>query len=187
MTTAHIMIIHVPDLDKDPRNARRVIEQNFRAIAELVNIAVSNGSLIGPGTITLAMLADDAKTLVGDVNGFINANVLNPDLKVLQGDVVGAIGTVGEGGSTTVEKIQNVPIPAPGAANDLQFIQYNDTTGEFQYAAASGGSGTGIIDRERDTDLTLNDTECFVSVEYLRFTGSAALILSGDAVLRIIN
>lgn len=187
MATARIMMILIPDLDKDPRAAKRTIEQNFRQIVEVVNNAVNNGALIGPETVTLAMLAVDAKTLVGDVNGLINANALKPAIKTLEGDVTGAIGTAAEGGATSVVRLRGKDLPVPGPANDGQVLGWDDTAQDFVFIAASGGSSDGRVNRIKDTDYTLEDGESLVVAEYLQMTGASILRLNGDAALRIIG
>lgn len=87
----------------------RVINQNFRSIVDFINRAVDGGSLIADGSVTLAMLATDAKTLAGDVTGLTTA--------------------------TTVEKIRNVTIPAPAAGDDTKCVVYNHGGVAFAYAA----------------------------------------------------
>ena len=88
-----------PSLDPEFSQAIRVTNQNFRALSDYLNRAVSGGALVAAGSITLAMLAADAKTLVGDVTGIINAN--------------------------TVGKIKNIPVTSPVAGDDGEFLRYN--------------------------------------------------------------
>lgn len=87
----------------------RVINQNFRSVVDFINRAIAAGSLVADGSITLAMLATEAKTLVGDVTGLITA--------------------------TTVEKIRGKTIAAPVAGDDGKAVCYNHGGSSFVYTA----------------------------------------------------
>lgn len=54
----------------------------------------------------------------------------------------------GTTGSATVIKIQNKPIPSPGASENLKVIQYNDSSGQFQYATLSAGSSLTVQEQD---------------------------------------
>ena len=53
------------------------------------------------------------------------------------GTFTGDVTTPGASYATTVARIQGKPIPAPVAGDDLKLVQYNNTSGQFQYATAS--------------------------------------------------
>ena len=62
-------------------------------------------------------------------------------------------------GSLTVTKLQGKTVPAPVAGDDLKLLQYNHTTGQFQYTAGGGGAdnwGSQVV--QRDGTLTGDGT-----------------------------
>lgn len=104
----------------------RVVNQNFRQIRDLIERAVLNGTLIADGTIVSSMLATATRTLVGDVTGLI--------------------GSAADGGATTVERLRNKTLTAPGASDDAKAIVYDH-----------GGSSFGYADVLRDVLTTRGD------------------------------
>ena len=88
----------------------RVVNQNFAKIRDTIERNIITGGLIADGTITLAMLSTEAKTLVGDVTGLISA--------------------------TTVEKIRGKTVDAPGAGQDALLLAYNHANSDFDWVDA---------------------------------------------------
>lgn len=107
---ARFTVIPVPDLKRDLIGARRVIDQNFQAIRDLLNRAIMDGTIVATGSITEDHLTTAAKTLVGDVTG-----------------------TVGSTGSTTVTKIRGKTVDAPVAGNDAKLLAYNHANSDFDW------------------------------------------------------
>lgn len=67
--TVKLNIIPVPDLEKDLRYGRRVIDQNFSRLRDVLMRAIADGDLVADGSITLAMLAAEVLANSGDVSG----------------------------------------------------------------------------------------------------------------------
>lgn len=103
-------VIPVPDMKRDLIGARRVIDQNFHAINDLLNRAIKDGTILADGTVTETHLSTDAKTLTGDVTG-----------------------TVGSLGSTSVVKIRNKSVDAPGAGDNAKLLAYNHSNSDFDW------------------------------------------------------
>ncbi|MCC7276612.1 MAG: hypothetical protein IT561_28375 [Alphaproteobacteria bacterium] len=95
----------------------RIINENFRRLNALLARAILSGDLVALGSITEAMLAAATKQLVGDVTG-----------------------TIGAGGSTTVEKLRGKALPGPVAGDDGAAIVYDHASGAFAYQAPGGAS-----------------------------------------------
>ncbi len=89
----------------------RVSQRNFQKLERLLVRAIQDGGLVGPGTITLAMLTAAAKTLSGDVTG-----------------------TIGNTGATVVERLRGTNLPAPVAGDDGKAVTYDHGTTAFIYA-----------------------------------------------------
>lgn len=108
-TTARISAVPVPDFDRDVVQARRVIDQNFSRIADVLNRAIAAGSLILPGGITIGMLASSVKTFAGDLSGTLPTGV-----------VVG---------------MQSKTLAAPAAGDDGKAITYNHGGSAWAYTS----------------------------------------------------
>jgi hypothetical protein len=93
---------------------------------------------------------EDEKMLVYDNDTLAFKYVAQTTSVTMGGDLSGL------SGNATVIKIQNKSIPSPGAGEDLKFVQYNDSTGQFQYATSSTGSVA------MGGDVTGNSATCTV-------------------------
>lgn len=110
VATTRLAIVPVPDMERDLRQARRVIEQNFRSISETINAAISSGALIGPGSVTIDMLAAAVTAFSGDLTGTLPA-----------GTVVG---------------LRGKSLTAPSAGDNGKAITYNSGgSGSFGYTS----------------------------------------------------
>lgn len=108
MTTVRLQVIRVPDFKRDVSAARRVIDENFRSVADVINAAISRGSLIGPGSITVDLLHSSLSTFGGDLSGTLPT-----------GTVVG---------------LRSKTLTAPVAGDDGKVITYNHGGSSFGYA-----------------------------------------------------
>lgn len=110
--TALLSILRVPQAPqtRDLDSAIRVVNENFRSIADAMNRAIGAGTLVADGSITLAMLATATKTLVGDVTG-----------------------TIGSTGATVVEKIRGANVPDPAGGDNGKSLTYDSGTDAFTY------------------------------------------------------
>lgn len=120
-----------PGLD----NHTRIINENFRSIADRLARAIGAGDLVTAGSITLAMLAPGVADLVGDVTG-----------------------TIGSTGSTTVEKIRGKSIAAPAAGDDGKAITYNHAGGALAWTTLYSNPLTtrgDLLTRDASTQVRL--------------------------------
>lgn len=120
-----------PGLD----NHTRIINQNFRGLADLLARAIGAGDLVTSGSITLDMLAAGVTDLVGDVTG-----------------------TIGDTGSTAVEKIRGKAIAAPAAGDDGKAITYNHAGGALAWTTLYSNPLTtrgDLLTRDASTQVRL--------------------------------
>lgn len=85
-------------------------QRNFQKLDRILQRAIANGDLLVDGIVTEAMLAAGAKQLLGDVTG-----------------------TVGAGGSTTVERIRGKGVDAPVSGDDGKVLRYNHGNSDFDW------------------------------------------------------
>lgn len=97
--TIRLPVTIVPEPERGPggealeiSEAIRVINQNFRAVRDLIERGAIGGTLLAPGSVDEIHLSTDAKTLTGDVTGTIGASgatvVADVSLLTTRGDMI---------------------------------------------------------------------------------------------------
>ena len=135
--TARVSFVPVPDFQEDVVRARRVIDQNFARLADIINRAIAGGGLVGSGV------------LLGDVSGPLGANVIGP-LKVTDAKVAAAnkdglaatpsMRTLGSGaqqamaGNATPTPAAHAPSHKSGGSDSIKLNELANPTASVQFS-----------------------------------------------------
>lgn len=99
-----------------------------RASAGVIAVEGVSVSMVGH-THTASNITDFSSAVAA--TAAVTANTAKVSNATHTGDATGS-------GALTVVRIQGVDIPAPVAGDDLKYVRYNHTTGDFDYSAPSG-------------------------------------------------